>query len=100
MGELAPCRAFGDVRYKWPAQRLLQMAEYFGAEVPAAEESEMTLGSWAGLTALPSPYTSPPYLTARPDITSLQVRGFPPLPSFLILLFTELPRCLIDKKLV
>ncbi len=54
------------------------MAEYFGAEVPAAEESEMTLGSWAGLTALPSPYTSPPYLTARPDITSLQVRGFPP----------------------
>ncbi len=71
------------------------MAEYFGAEVPAAEESEMTLGSWAGLTALPSPYTSPPYLTARPDITSLQVRG----PSSPSLLFFFTIRYLIDKKL-
>ncbi|KAH9278209.1 [Pyruvate dehydrogenase [acetyl-transferring]]-phosphatase 2, mitochondrial [Echinococcus granulosus] len=67
LGELAPTRAFGDVRYKWTNERLRQMADYLGA---TADSTEMTAGSWAGLEALPTPYTSPPYLTAKPEVTT------------------------------
>lgn len=76
LGELAPSRAFGDVRYKWPAELLLQMAEFFGAEVPVRASSIVPMGQWAGHTALASPYTSPPYLSSRPDVTVHQVPRF------------------------
>ena len=71
LGELAPTRAFGDVRYKWPSDRLRQMAEYFGST--GASGAKMTSGTWAGLEALPTPYTSPPYLTAKPEVATCLV---------------------------
>lgn len=74
LGELAPCRAFGDVRYKWPAKRLIQLARYFGAEQNTTSESIVPLGPWAGLPALPSPYFSPPYLIAKPDVKTIRLK--------------------------
>lgn len=52
LGQLAPLRAFGDVRYKWSAQKLKKLA------VPLF-----------GSSAIPPNYYTPPYLTAKPDIT-------------------------------
>ncbi|KAL5103275.1 Pyruvate dehydrogenase acetyl-transferring-phosphatase 2 mitochondrial [Taenia crassiceps] len=72
LGELAPTRAFGDVRYKWTMERLQQMADYFGAAADSA--GKMTAGSWAGLEAFPTPYTSPPYLTAKPEVTTCMLK--------------------------
>ncbi|VDM32811.1 unnamed protein product [Hydatigera taeniaeformis] len=80
LGELAPTRAFGDVRYKWTVERLQEMADYFGAAVDSAEK--MTAGSWAGLEAFPSPYTSPPYLTAKPEVTTFMLK---PSDKYLVL---------------
>nr|VZI41513.1 unnamed protein product [Spirometra erinaceieuropaei] len=74
LGELAPSRAFGDVRYKWPAKRLVQLARYFGAEQATCSESIVPMGPWAGLPALPSPYSSPPYLTAKPDVKTVRLK--------------------------
>lgn len=51
LGELAPLRAFGDVRYKWTAETLKRMvAPYYGDHVVTQH------------------YHTPPYLTAQPDI--------------------------------
>eukprot|EP00108_Taenia_solium_P012201 TsM_000064600 transcript=TsM_000064600 gene=TsM_000064600 len=72
LGELAPTRAFGDVRYKWTMERLQQMADYLGAAADSAEK--MTAGPWAGLEASPTPYTSPPYLTAKPEVTTCTLK--------------------------
>lgn len=80
LGELAPTRAFGDVRYKWTMERLQQMTDYFGADADSAEK--MTASSWAGLEAFPTPYTSPPYLTAKPEVTTCMVGG-PFIKSFM-----------------
>lgn len=66
LGELAPTRAFGDVRYKWSADRLHKLAACLGqGSVPG--------GSWAGFETLPSPYSSPPYLIAKPDVSKFVV---------------------------
>lgn len=52
LGQLAPLRAFGDFRYKWQRDVLEKIAgPYFGANV------------------VPPHYHTPPYLTARPDVT-------------------------------
>lgn len=51
LGELAPLRAFGDVRYKWTVDALKQLVvPYYGDHVIAQH------------------YHTPPYLTAQPDI--------------------------------
>lgn len=51
LGELAPLRAFGDFRYKWPVETLNRMVvPYYGEHV------------------VPKNYYTPPYLTAQPDI--------------------------------
>lgn len=51
LGQLAPLRAFGDVRYKWSREELETVAEpHFGNCVAPS-------------------YHTPPYLTARPDIS-------------------------------
>jgi len=49
---LAPLRAFGDFKFKWDRSTI-----------------EKTLGSHLGDHACPPNYKTPPYLTARPDVT-------------------------------
>lgn len=52
LGQLAPLRAFGDFRYKWPADVLQKYAvPYYGEHV------------------IPQNYFTPPYLTAEPEIS-------------------------------
>lgn len=64
LGELAPSRAFGDVRYKWPIDRLLNLSRLLEMN------SINTASEWL---PLPRPYTSPPYLTAKPEITRIEL---------------------------
>lgn len=52
LSQLAPLRAFGDVRYKWTRDQLQKIAvPHFGEQV------------------IPPNYHTPPYLSAKPDIT-------------------------------
>nr|CAD7198422.1 unnamed protein product [Timema douglasi] len=52
LGQLAPLRALGDQRYKWSKATLNEVAvPYFGEKT------------------IPPNYYTPPYLTARPDVT-------------------------------
>ncbi|KAH8400308.1 hypothetical protein KR215_010056 [Drosophila sulfurigaster] len=51
LSQLAPLRAFGDYRYKWPVETMQQqVVPMFGEHV------------------MPPNYYTPPYLTARPDV--------------------------------
>lgn len=52
LGQLAPLRAFGDYRYKWPVDTLRELV------VPHY-----------GTQAIPPHYYTPPYLTAEPEIS-------------------------------
>lgn len=52
LGQLAPLRALGDFKYKWKKRTL-----------------NNTLLPYYGETAIPPNYYTPPYLTARPDVT-------------------------------
>lgn len=52
LGQLAPLRAFGDYRYKWKKDTLLRMTS-----------------PYYGNNAVPGDYHTPPYLTAKPDVT-------------------------------
>lgn len=52
LGQLAPLRSFGDFRYKWSKEIMRDVV------VPVFGEA-----------AVPPNYHSPPYLTARPDVT-------------------------------
>nr|CAG4636160.1 EOG090X05SW [Eubosmina coregoni]SVE69786.1 EOG090X05SW [Eubosmina coregoni] len=52
LGQLMPLRAFGDFRFKWPRHVL-----------------EKWVSPVVGETALPPNYKTPPYLTARPELT-------------------------------
>ncbi|KAH8874302.1 [Pyruvate dehydrogenase [acetyl-transferring]]-phosphatase 2 [Schistosoma japonicum] len=63
LGELAPCRSFGDVRYKWPVERLLQLTRIL--EIMSTSNPD-----WS---PIPYPYTSPPYLTAIPEVTRFEI---------------------------
>lgn len=52
LGQLAPLRAFGDFRYKWPLDILKKyVVPYYGDHV------------------IPANYLTPPYLTAEPEIS-------------------------------
>lgn len=53
LGLLMPFRAFGDVRFKWPGNYLREYLQ------PYYKKGD----------AIPQFYLSPPYLTARPEIT-------------------------------
>ncbi|KAM7534369.1 hypothetical protein Aperf_G00000112712 [Anoplocephala perfoliata] len=68
LGELAPTRAFGDVRYKWPADRLHKLVGYLGSQAGVSS------ASLAGLETLPSPYSSPPYLIAKPEVSKFVLK--------------------------
>lgn len=52
LGQLAPLRAFGDFRYKWPLETL-----------------KSTVVPHYGIQAIPQYYYTPPYLTAEPEIS-------------------------------
>lgn len=52
LGQLAPLRALGDFKYKWNKRTL-----------------NSTVLPYYGETAIPPNYYTPPYLTARPDVT-------------------------------
>lgn len=65
LGQLAPLRAFGDYRYKWPLNVLQDIAvPFYGAQV------------------IPPHYYTPPYLTAEPEITYHVIR---PKDQFLVI---------------
>lgn len=65
LGQLAPLRAFGDYRYKWPVEVIRDVAvPHYGTQVIAPH------------------YYTPPYLTAEPEITYHVIR---PKDQFLIL---------------
>ncbi|KAE8739874.1 hypothetical protein FOCC_FOCC014631 [Frankliniella occidentalis] len=65
LGQLAPLRAMGDFRYKWSREDLLRYAvPTYGEKVIAPD------------------YHTPPYLTARPDVTYHRLR---PKDKFLII---------------
>ena len=53
LGLLMPLRAFGDFRFKWPRHVL-----------------EKWVSPALGQSAVPPHYKTPPYLTARPEITT------------------------------
>lgn len=52
LGQLAPLRSLGDFRYKWSKELMNEVV------IP-----------YLGEAAVPPNYHTPPYLTARPDIT-------------------------------
>ncbi|VDP13629.1 unnamed protein product [Echinostoma caproni] len=83
LGELAMCRSFGNVRYKWPAKRVLELSKVLDrlssssadsgkgtTTSPIAVSGMRTRG--ANLFPMPTPYTSPPYLTAKPEVTRFE----------------------------
>lgn len=65
LSQLAPLRAFGDVRYKWTREKLQKLVvPHFGEQV------------------MPPNYHTPPYLSAKPDI---QHHLLTPKDKFLVL---------------
>ncbi|CAG9803417.1 unnamed protein product [Chironomus riparius] len=65
LSQLAPLRAFGDFRYKWPREKLEKLiVPHFGDQV------------------VPPHYHTPPYLTAKPDV---QYHMLTPKDKFLVL---------------
>ncbi|KAH9927233.1 protein serine/threonine phosphatase 2C [Fomitopsis serialis] len=57
LGGLEPTRAFGDARYKWPR------------DVQEALHKAFMEGNAKTLRAVPSMLKTPPYVTARPEVT-------------------------------
>lgn len=72
LGDLAPLRAFGDARYKWPATTMKHILNIVNPNVI----------SIYGENLIPSNYASPPYLTAEPEIYR---HSLTPKDKFLIL---------------
>ncbi|XP_052817345.1 pyruvate dehydrogenase [acetyl-transferring]-phosphatase 1, mitochondrial-like [Mya arenaria] len=58
LGDLAPLRAFGDARYKWPARIMKHVLNVCNPNVISVY----------GENLIPQNYQSPPYLTAEPDV--------------------------------
>lgn len=56
LGMLAPLRAFGDFRFKWNRETIME-----------------TIGGLLGNVAIPEHYKTPPYLTVQPDVTSARL---------------------------
>lgn len=80
LGMLEPTRAFGDARYKWTRDIQEKMVRYFfGRRVP-------------------QDFTSPPYVTARPEITTHKVS--PKNGDFLVLGTDGLYEMLTNEEIV
>uniref|UniRef100_A0A3Q2ZB10 Si:ch211-15p9.2 n=1 Tax=Kryptolebias marmoratus TaxID=37003 RepID=A0A3Q2ZB10_KRYMA len=73
LGLLLPFRAFGDVRFKWSTETLNRLYETRPDVLSAVSESVRTL---------PPYYLTPPYLSARPEVTRHLIR---PADKFLVL---------------
>ena len=80
LSELAPLRAFGDVRYKW--SRTIQ---------------HQVLNPWFGTNVIPKNYHTPPYLIATPEVIHHQLT---PSDKFLILASDGLWDCMTPEKAV
>ena len=63
LGILAPLRAFGDYKFKWPAK---QIEEVLGPPLSRGRKSSNSKQP----PAVPPNYKTPPYLTATPEITA------------------------------
>jgi pyruvate dehydrogenase phosphatase len=72
LGDLAPLRAFGDARYKWPARVMKHVLNVANPNVI----------SIYGENLIPTNYKSPPYLTAEPEVIHHSLK---PNDKFLIL---------------
>lgn len=72
LGDLAPLRAFGDARYKWPARVMKHILNV----------TNPNMISIYGKDLIPQNYISPPYLTAEPEVIS---HSLSPRDKFLIL---------------
>ncbi|ESO82786.1 hypothetical protein LOTGIDRAFT_184585 [Lottia gigantea] len=73
-GDLAPLRAFGDVRYKWDAKDLKHIVN--------TSKYPHSFISIYGDRLVPNNYNTPPYLTAEPEITHHKLT---PKDKFLVL---------------
>ncbi|XP_042262321.1 pyruvate dehydrogenase [acetyl-transferring]-phosphatase 1, mitochondrial-like [Thunnus maccoyii] len=73
LGLLLPFRAFGDVRFKWSAEMLSQIYETRPDVLSVVNEAARTL---------PPHYLTPPYLSARPEVTRHHIT---PSDKFLVL---------------
>ena len=58
LGDLAPLRAFGDARYKWPSSVMNHIMNIYNPNMI----------SIYGENLIPSFYLTPPYLTAEPEV--------------------------------
>jgi pyruvate dehydrogenase phosphatase len=65
LGGLMPTRAFGDARYKWPADFQAKVLGYLGRR------------------GTPRNFHTPPYVTAKPEVTYVSLTDFPD--SFLVM---------------
>lgn len=73
LGLLLPFRAFGDVRFKWSGEMLSRLYDTRPDVLSAVSDSVRTL---------PPHYLTPPYLSARPEVTRHLIR---PTDKFLVL---------------
>ncbi|XP_055682990.1 pyruvate dehydrogenase [acetyl-transferring]-phosphatase 1, mitochondrial [Lutzomyia longipalpis] len=80
LGQLAPLRALGDFRYKWPRDTLEKVA-----------------APQYGEAAVPPHYHTPPYLTAQPEI---KYHRLEPRDKFLVLATDGLWDCLTPLQVV
>uniref|UniRef100_A0A667YUH7 Si:ch211-15p9.2 n=1 Tax=Myripristis murdjan TaxID=586833 RepID=A0A667YUH7_9TELE len=64
LGLLLPFRAFGDVRFKWSSEALAHLCE----------TRPDVLAAVGGVRA-PQNYLTPPYLSARPEVTCHRIRA-------------------------
>lgn len=65
LGGLQPSRAFGDGRYKWSVSQMQKLSEILSFSEPSD-------GKKPKITP-PMHYFSPPYVTAKPDVKSLEL---------------------------
>lgn len=66
LGSLEPSRAFGDARYKWPVGTQEKLAEAFHP---------------GGMRGRPRNYLTPPYVTAEPEVVTVDLHEGVALPS-------------------
>ncbi|XP_046376638.2 pyruvate dehydrogenase [acetyl-transferring]-phosphatase 1, mitochondrial-like [Haliotis rufescens] len=88
-GDLAPLRAFGDVRYKWASKDLKHIAN--------TVRSPQSAISIYGNRLIPRNYHTPPYLTAEPEIIHHRLT---PRDKFLVLASDGLWDTLSPEKVV
>lgn len=87
LGDLAPLRAFGDARYKWPARVMKHVLNV----------SNPNLISIYGNDLIPQNYHSPPYLTAEPEVIHHSLK---PRDKFLVLATDGLWEHLTEQEVV